>query len=275
MLSGMLLCVTLIGCSGPAIRPAKDGPPIGGPGAYDKIPDATPRAEPLSRYGNPTSYEVFGKRYYVLPDSKGYKERGLASWYGRKFHGLRTSSGEPYDMYGMTAAHRTLPLPTYARVTNLENGRQIIVRINDRGPFHSNRIIDLSYTGAMKLDMLRKGTARVEVEALDPRLDHRKPVEPAPLQVEPELRPTPPPVPVAMKKPGSLYLQAGAFGERSNAQRLRERIRSMGFENVEIHQTPHDRLHRVRLGPFTNASDLQDARQRLIQTGISAQVSTD
>lgn len=275
MLAGALLCVTLIGCSGPAMRPAQDGPPLGGPAAYDKIPDATPRAEPLSKYGNPVSYEVYGRRYYVLPDGKGYKERGLASWYGRKFHGRRTSSGEPYDMYAMTAAHRTLPLPTYAKVTNLDNGRSIIVRINDRGPFHSNRIIDLSYTGAMKLDMFRKGTARVEVEALDPRLDPNRPAEPAPLQVEPEIRPQPSAPTLALSKPNALYLQAGAFGEIANARRLRERILSMGFDNVEIRKTPHDQLHRVRIGPFDDAQELQEARQRLIHSGITAQPAND
>ena len=138
-------------------------PPV--PGA---VPDAVPRVEPRSRYGNPPFYEVFGKRYYVLSSSVGYWERGVASWYGPGFHKERTSTGEPYDMYGMTAAHKTLPLPAYVRVTNLQNGRSIVVRVNDRGPFVGNRIIDLSYTAAAKLDMLRNGTAMVEVRSIDP-----------------------------------------------------------------------------------------------------------
>jgi rare lipoprotein A len=138
------------------------------------VPDAIPRAEPRSIYGNPPSYEVFGKRYYVMASSVGYVERGVASWYGPGFHKERTSVGEPYDMYGMTAAHKTLPLPAYVRVTNLQNGRSCVVRVNDRGPFVGNRIIDLSYTAAAKLDMLRDGTAMVEVrvlQPLDPALD--------------------------------------------------------------------------------------------------------
>jgi rare lipoprotein A len=132
----------------------------------DQIPDPVPRDEPRSVYGNPPFYEVGGHRYIVLASSAGYVERGVASWYGTEFHGLRTSTGEPYDMFAMTAAHKTLPLPCYARVTNLANGRSVVVRINDRGPFVANRIIDLSYTAAVKLDMIRDGTAFVQVEAL-------------------------------------------------------------------------------------------------------------
>jgi rare lipoprotein A len=138
------------------------------------VPDAVPRAEPRAIYGNPPSYEVFGKRYYLMASSVGYVERGVASWYGPGFHKELTSVREPYDMYGMTAAHKTLPLPAYVRVTNLQNGRSCVVRVNDRGPFVGNRIIDLSYTAAAKLDMLRDGTAMVEVRALqplDPALD--------------------------------------------------------------------------------------------------------
>ena len=127
-----------------------------------------PRYEPRSRYGNPPFYDVFGKRYFVLSSSADYVERGVASWYGPGFHKVRTSTGEPYDMYGMTAAHKTLPLPAYVRVTNLQNGRSVVVRVNDRGPFVGNRIIDLSYTAAAKLDMLRNGTAMVEVRSVGP-----------------------------------------------------------------------------------------------------------
>jgi rare lipoprotein A len=133
-----------------------------------QVPDAIPRYEPLSRYGNPPFYVVGGRRYAVLPTSNGYIERGVASWYGTEFHGLKTSTGEPYDMFAMTAAHKTLPLPCYARVTNLSNGNSVVVRINDRGPFVDNRIIDLSYSAARRLDMIRNGTAFVQVEVLTP-----------------------------------------------------------------------------------------------------------
>ncbi len=161
----MLALLATAGCAslGPSDGPPAKAPPGAG------VPDAQPRPEPRSRYGNPPHYEVFGKRYYVMDESIGYTERGVASWYGKKFHGRRTSSGEPYDMYGMTAAHKSLPLPTYARVTNLRNGRSIVVRINDRGPFVDNRLIDLSYAAATRLDMVREGTTLVEVEAIDTR----------------------------------------------------------------------------------------------------------
>jgi rare lipoprotein A len=142
-------------------------PPAERPPPPDSVPDMVPRNEPRSRNGNPPFYDVMGKRYFVLSSSVGYVERGVASWYGPGFHKVRTSTGEPYDMYAMTAAHKTLPLPAYVRVTNLQNGRSIVVRVNDRGPFVGNRIIDLSYTAASKLDMLRNGTAMVEVRTLE------------------------------------------------------------------------------------------------------------
>jgi len=133
-----------------------------------EIPDAVPRVEPLARTGNPDSYKVRGKRYYTKKSSSGHVERGLASWYGKQFHGRKTSSGEPYNMYAMTAAHKTLPLPSYVRVTNMENGRTAVVKVNDRGPFHGHRVIDLSYSAAKKLGVIQKGTAMVEVRAIDP-----------------------------------------------------------------------------------------------------------
>ncbi|MBS0287092.1 MAG: septal ring lytic transglycosylase RlpA family protein [Proteobacteria bacterium] len=138
------------------------------------IPNATPKVEPLSRYGNPNKYEVFGKHYYTMPHSKGYAAEGTASWYGRKFHGQRTSSGEPYDMYGMTAAHRSLPLPTYAKVENLHNGKHVIVKINDRGPFVKGRLIDLSYAAAKKLGIHASGTGKVRITAIDPVHWHKQ-----------------------------------------------------------------------------------------------------
>jgi rare lipoprotein A len=138
------------------------------------IPNATPKVEPLSRFGNPTKYEVFGKNYRTMPHSRGYAVEGTASWYGRKFHGQRTSSGEPYDMYGMTAAHRSLPLPTYAKIENLRNGKEVIVKINDRGPFVKDRLIDLSYAAAKKLGIHATGTGKVRITAIDPVAWHKQ-----------------------------------------------------------------------------------------------------
>jgi rare lipoprotein A len=139
------------------------------------VPDAVPRVEPRAKRGNPAFYEVAGKRYFVLPEADGYSERGIASWYGSEFHRATTATGETYDMYAMSAAHRTLPLPCYVRVTNLGNGRSVVVRVNDRGPFKSDRIIDLSYSAAAKLEMVRAGTARVEITVLSPDGEGRRP----------------------------------------------------------------------------------------------------
>lgn len=175
----LILCSAfLAGCSTqskkstcPPHKPCKkeeqDGPPLIHPDV-SKVPDAKPKIEPQSKYGNPPKYKALGKEYKVMKHSKGYTAEGMASWYGQKFHGKRTSSGEPYDMFSMTAAHPSLPLPTYAQVKNLENGKEVIVKINDRGPFASNRIIDLSYTAARKLGLYNKGTAKVRVTAIDP-----------------------------------------------------------------------------------------------------------
>ena len=169
-----VIAAAMSGCGAPRERelpPATHAPavpPAGTPPQAQNVPDAVPHFEPRSIYGNPPYYEVFGKRYYVMASGSDYVERGVASWYGPGFHKELTSTREPYDMYGMTAAHKTLPLPAYVRVTNLQNGRSVVVRVNDRGPFVGNRIIDLSYTAAAKLDMLRDGTAMVEVRTLQP-----------------------------------------------------------------------------------------------------------
>ena len=161
---GML---AIAGCGGNKVR--GDGPPSGSTRVPEIPGDAVPRPEARSKYGNGPTYEVFGKRYTVMPSSAGYQERGVASWYGKKFHGNLTSNRETYDMYRMTAAHKTLPLPTYVRVRNLRNNKSIVVRVNDRGPFVNNRIIDLSYSAAMKLDMIKDGTSLVEVTAIRDR----------------------------------------------------------------------------------------------------------
>ena len=173
-------------------------------------------------YGNPPFYDVFGKRYFVLSSSADYVERGVASWYGPGFHKVRTSTQEPYDMYGMSAAHKTLPLPCYARVTNLQNGRSIVVRVNDRGPFVGNRIIDLSYTAAAKLDMLRNGTAMVEVRTVGPAsVPGRAVAPPASASAAPPAGPPGVPViapaPVTSAPVAALFVQAGAFADPANA----------------------------------------------------------
>ncbi len=219
------------------------------------VPDAVPRVEPKSRYGNPPSYVVLGKRYYTLDRSDGYSERGVASWYGTKFHGRRTSSGEPYDMYAMTAAHKTLPLPTYVRVTNLDNGRSVVVRVNDRGPFHSNRIIDLSYTAAWKLGTLGKGTGYVEVTAIDPR---------AP---EPVMAKTTAPAPG--DGPVQLYLQTGSFSVRANAEQMKWKMQSVsgGPVNIQPVQIGGMTTYRVRVGPIPDITKADSLARRITDLG--------
>lgn len=217
------------------------------------IPDAVPRIEPRSAHGNPPFYTAMGKRYYVLGASDGYVERGVASWYGPTFHGVNTSSGERYDMYGMTAAHKTLPLPTYVRVTNLRNGRSITVRVNDRGPFVGNRLIDLSYTAAAKLDMIRDGTSFVEVRALEPG------GTPDNLTRTSE---TPPP---------TLYVQAGAFADQGNAQRAIERLHAAGLNTAFIAPPANDKplLYRVRVGPINDVASFDQLAARLAALGFA------
>jgi rare lipoprotein A len=214
--------------------------------------------EPKSKYGNPASYEVFGKRYQTLSQSKGYSARGIASWYGSKFHGQRTSSGEPYDMYGMTAAHKTLPLPSYAQVTNLKNNRSVVVKINDRGPFHDNRLIDLSYTAAWKLGIIKEGTGLVEITALEAG----KPEPPPPQLAQParkEKRALP-----------ELFLQVGAFGDSVNAQRLKERLEEHLKTSILIqgNDTPSHTVYRVQVGPIASVELADHLSQQLGQLGI-------
>jgi rare lipoprotein A len=249
-------CMVLLGgCSlvgrRPAAPPAQPVPPP--PASVLSVPNATPRPEPRSKLGNPPFYDVLGHRYFVLASAEGYVERGVASWYGPTFHGLRTATGEPYDMYGMTAAHKTLPLPCYVRVTNLRNGRSVVVRVNDRGPFVANRLIDLSYTAAAKLDMLRDGTALVEVRAITPG-------EPA---AEALTRASELPAP-------DLFVQVGAFSDEHNALRLFERLRAAGFTNAFVLARPEkSRLYRVRLGPVAGVAEYDALVARLEKFGIA------
>ena len=215
-----------------------------------RIPNAVPKKEPKSKYGNPESYVVFGKRYYVMDSSNGFVEKGIASWYGPKFHGRRTSSGETYDMYAMTAAHKNLPLPTYVKVTNLNNGRNIIVKVNDRGPFHENRVIDLSYTAALKLDIVNKGTGLVEVRAINPGTPYTETAESsAPVKI---VR--------SSQNDGGFFIQVGSFSELANAETLRKKLGPLGEHLVKISQVivTGKTLYRVRIGPL-NDIDFADS----------------
>ncbi|MDD9962650.1 MAG: septal ring lytic transglycosylase RlpA family protein [Gammaproteobacteria bacterium] len=206
--------------AGPTPTEVEDGPPAPSEVPYDlgRLPDPVPSVEPPSRYGNPPSYEVEGTTYYPVKSAAGYRAEGIASWYGTKFHGRRTSSGETYDMFKLTAAHRTLPIPTYVRVTNLENGRRTLVRVNDRGPFHDDRMLDLSYAAAVKLGFSRQGTARVRVEAVDGT--------------------------------ETLFLQAGAFRGKALAEQLQRNLATLTGEQAEVVQQSDDALYRVLIGPL-------------------------
>jgi rare lipoprotein A len=266
MLAAALLALAAACGTLPPQRSTPAEPADGAPGRpidVASIADAVPRAEPPSRYGNPTSYVVFNQRYDVLASSTGYVERGIASWYGTKFHGRRTSSGDPYDMYAMTAAHKTLPIPTYAEVTNLTNGRRVIVKINDRGPFKENRLIDLSYAAATKLGIAREGTGLVEVRAIDPA-NYAGATPPAD------------PPDVAPSRPG-LYLQVGAFSQEENAARLRSRLDGRVPNGVRVVRTEIGRqpLYRVRIGPLAGVEEADRVSRDLLALGLDTHVVVD
>ncbi len=270
---GLLL---LGGCSsrGPLIQ-EQDSAPKQVPVDPWQVPEPQPRHEPRSRYGNPDSYEVFGKRYSVLPSAKGYRERGIASWYGTKFHGRRTSSGEPYDMFAITAAHKSLPLPSYVRVTNLENGRSLIVRVNDRGPFHPGRIIDLSYTAAVRLGVYAKGSARVEVTALEPGdpITPTAPAAPAPApdeldrlvaSLEDRAR-------EEHSEPALPFLQFGAFRKMADCLQLKTELTRHKLLALQVQSgaDSSDALCRVMQGPFATAQDADTQAQALRELGFN------
>ena len=255
-LTGIMLLAmgVMYGCG--SVQTKKDAAPEQ-PIDISRIPEAVPKAEPLSRYGNPSSYEVFGKRYHTLNSSKGFVERGEASWYGKKFHGRRTSSGEAYDMYKMTAAHRSLPLPTYVEVYNPQNGRRATVKVNDRGPFHGGRIIDLSYAAALKLGVVRSGTAMVEIRAIDTdtlRSDAQQPEAQRPETQQPDAQQPRQSVVSAdpLPQPGSTFVQIGAFGHRANAEGLRRRISPRIDKQIIIRPSGdyNNLLYRVQVGPL-------------------------
>lgn len=270
-LAGLVILVMLASCGG---RDIKDSAPSGSASIPDMPGDAVPRPEARSRYGNGPVYEVFGQRYVVMDSGSGYSERGVASWYGEKFHGRLTSNREPYDMYAMTAAHKTLPLPTYVRVRNLRNNKSVIVRVNDRGPFVSNRIIDLSYAAASKLDMVKDGTSLVEITAISfdaPPGDHptRQTTTPVPQPAPAAVKSTPPRPDVA--KPEQIYVQVGAFGSRENAERRSAELNAAHFGNVIIHADTDvsPTLYRVRIGPIHDVIQYDVIVEELANIGIS------
>ncbi|MCP3673387.1 MAG: septal ring lytic transglycosylase RlpA family protein [Gammaproteobacteria bacterium] len=238
------LFVVVFSLSGCFSNVVKDSGPSG-PIDLSGIADAVPQDEPLSRGGNPSSYVVFGKHYYVLDSAEDFKERGVASWYGNKFHGNKTSNGEIYDMYAMSAAHKRLPLPSYVRVTNLNNNRSVIVRVNDRGPFHEGRIIDLSYVAAYKLGIDKVGTAPVEVVAL--RVGSNIPTR------------------TAERHDESIAVQVGAFSIRTSAERVRKELSRQFNIAVGISEvlSQGKKFFRVRLGPFNNLNSARDWIRKL------------
>lgn len=257
-----------------------DGPGDNPPADIDSIPDAIPRVEPLHR-GASRPYTVLGRNYTPMTSLAPYKARGIASWYGRRYHGKMTSSGEIYDMYGMSAAHTTLPIPSYARVTNLANGKSVVVRINDRGPFVDQRLIDLSYTAAYKLGVLAGGSTMVEVETILPG-DEVAPVmaasAPAPAQpaagtvqenaaaaVQREPEPAAPTVPLTRDASG-IYLQLGAFGSRENAENYLARLKArIDWLAQALHVFPRDGLFRVHAGPYGNQTEARQIADRISQ----------
>jgi len=225
------------------------------PPDIDSLVEPTPRVEPRSLYGNRSPYTVNGQTYTVLPTARGYDERGIASYYGNKFHGYKTSSLEPYDMYAFSAASTTLPLPSYARVTNLENGKSVIVRVNDRGPFHPNRIIDLSYAAAVKIGIWPKGTGLVEVRGIDPS------------QGSAEL---PPPPAVSASTAVGIYLQVGAFADVANARRVAARLQQAKLASVQVTAVEVDGRHvqRVRVGPLRDAAEADAVSAQIVAMGL-------
>jgi len=256
-----------------------DGPGADAPANIEAIPDAVPRNEPLHRYAN-RPYVALGKTYTPLTAVGDYKEQGIASWYGKKFHGQRTSSGEAYDMYAMSAAHPTLPIPSYARVTNSANHKSVIVRINDRGPFLHDRVIDLSYTAAYKLGIVGNGSGDVEVESLS--ADRTINIIPA-NTVQSQALAAGAPVGVAAQAlaapvspastvssealDGGVYLQLGAFESQQNAETFLEKMRAeLGFINKQLKLTNKGGLVRVHIGPYSNQSEARSNAENLERT---------
>lgn len=240
----LFLFALIISCS---TTPIPDGPPD----FYvdeSKVSNAVPHVEPLAKLGNMPSYVVFGRRYYTLKNARNYEEVGIASWYGKKFHHHRTSSGEVYDMIGMTAAHRTLPLPSYVEVTNLKNNRKVIVKVNDRGPFSGNRIIDLSYVAAKKLGMIGHGTTQVRLKVLDPRRWGKS---------------------ILASRTPQIFLQVGVFRNKMNAANLKTKLISLLHVPVGITlPSSSSSYYKVRVGPIVDRETADNLSKRLTNLGF-------
>ena len=228
-----------------------DGPPETIPESLASIPNAVPRDEPFHRFAN-RPYTVFGHTYVPVVNKDPFKQRGMASWYGKKFHGQKTASGEVYDMFAMTAAHPTFPIPSFARVTNLKTGQWVVVRVNDRGPFHSNRVIDLSFAAASKIGIAGPGSGMVEVERVfespEPQPSVRQTL-PAPVQIAVD-------TPVVVEEAAGIWLQLGAFSSREGAESFRDKVsRELPWNNEPVQLIPRDGMQRVRLGPYRNREE--------------------
>lgn len=276
-LSFFLVITLLYGCSspsphvrsgekismGPATSPTEshnknyyldDGPEDNPPTNLDTVQSADPQPEAI-RPANMRPYTVFGQVYTPMTSIESYKQKGIASWYGRRFHGKPTASGETYDMYGMTAAHPTLPIPSYARVTNLNNGKSIVVRINDRGPFIANRLIDLSYTAAYQLNILTNGSGPVEVESIIPQSDHFASNR---ANQAPKINP--------INQANQIFLQLAAFGSKHNADKyllqIRQELATIG-ENINI--TQEGNLYKVHIGPYANHASAKEIAHEILQ----------
>jgi rare lipoprotein A len=293
---------------GSRYRDGSDSIPSGPPPDISKIPEPVPKIEPRSLYGNKSPYTVLGQTYTVLPSPQGYVERGIASFYGNKFHGYKTSSLEDYDMYKFTAASKTLPLPSYARVTNLQNGKSVIVRVNDRGPFHDDRVIDLSYVAAVKIGVWPKGTGLVEVRAIDPAHPEDSPPPAAIVAGQTRLTPLPaasvlapavpsaappvagaavtqglasaapavredlqagPPVPV-VGPAAAIFLQVGAFSDAINAGRVADQLRRANFAPVQVIevQIGGRSVRRVRVGPLADVDSADQVSAKIAAMGL-------
>lgn len=257
----LVLCAAVLvaGCSSNSSKPSSRyhiDQDVGPDSEVDlsHVPDAVPKVEPRTRAGNKNPYTVLGKTYNLIEDESSYKERGNASWYGKKFHGHKTSNGETYDMYAMTAAHKTLPIPSYVRVTHLGNGRSVVVRVNDRGPFHQGRIIDLSYAAAQRLGISKTGTGPVEVEIIVPG-------DTPPPPLKPDDRPA--------SHADGFYLQVGAFSSAVGAKRMRDKAASATKARVFISEFSAAKpLYRVRIGPLTDEREVNRVREQLPAAGI-------
>ncbi|RZU37039.1 rare lipoprotein A [Fluviicoccus keumensis] len=222
------------------------------------LQDAVPVDEPMSRYGNTSPYTVLGETYHVMASAQNFRQSGRASWYGKKFHGQRTSSGERYDMYSMTAAHKNLPIPCYVRVTNKDNGKSVIVKVNDRGPFHSDRIMDVSFAAAAKLGMLDNGTANVSIETINPAKVLKEQTIIAKAEKPAEMK---------------FFVQAGAFGNRDNATALQARLLELASLPVNI-QTSDDPMpvHRVQIGPFDDEATAEKTTRLLREAAVGSPI---